>query len=316
MSFDTCRWVWMNGSIVPWENANFHVSSHALHYGTGVFEGIRCYETYAGPSVFRLDAHVERFFASAAVYGTTIPYSAKQLDEAVCELIRINGYKSCYVRPICFRGSGDLHLNPRGCPVQVVILAWPWAQYLDPGGNSKGVRVCTSPWRKFQSEMIPATAKATGQYVNSVLATSDAQRRGYDEGLLLNADGSIAEGAGENLFVVTNKRLITNGERDSILMGITRDTVLTIAADRGYSTEVRTMSVDDLFSADEAFFTGTATEIAAISEVDNQSIGDGAPGRITIELQREFRSITSGQNEHYAQWLRPVAPESVMDASK
>jgi branched-chain amino acid aminotransferase len=306
MSFEQTKWVWMNGELVPWASANTHVSAHALHYGSGVFEGMRCYETPNGPAVFRLDAHLERLCSSAEIYGLVIPYEQAELTEAVCEVIRRNDFSSCYVRPICYFGSGSLNVNPRNCPVEVVILAWPWATYLGAAGLEKGVRVTVSPWRKFHSRMMPTTAKGCGQYLNSMLAVRDAIDRGYAEALLLDAEGNLAEGSGENLFIVSKGRLLTNDERHSILLGITRDAVLQIARDLGYEVEIRTLELGDLLSADEAFFTGTAAEVTPISEVDEKMIGNGARGPVTRKIQEVFFDATSGRDHRYAHWLHRV----------
>src|SRR5437870_728671 len=278
----------MNGDLVPWANATTHVSAHALHYGSGVFEGMRCYETEDGPAIFRLEAHLDRLYASAEVYGIEIPYTSGELAEGICEVIRLNGFSSCYVRPICYYGSGSLSVHPRACPVEVVILAWPWAPYLGAEGVEKGVRVTVSPWRKFHSRMMPTTAKACGQYLNSLLAVRDAVSRGYVEALLLDADGHLAEGSGENLFIVRDGQLLTNDERHSILLGITREAVIQIARDLGYRVTVRELELDDLLSADEAFFTGTAVEVTPIAEVDETPIGDGARGPVTERIQQVF----------------------------
>src|SRR3989475_6789137 len=243
----------MNGGLVPWSSATTHVSAHALHYGSGVFEGMRCYETPDGAAVFRLDAHLDRLYSSAEIYGLEIPYPQAELSEAVCEVIRRNDFDSCYVRPICYFGSGSLNVHPGNNPVQVVILAWPWAPYLGAEGLKDGVRVTVSPWRKFQSRMMPTTAKACGQYLNSMLAVRDAISRGFAEALLLDANDHLAEGSGENLFLVRDGYLLTNDERHSILLGITRDAVLRIALDLDYRVEIRALHLEDLLSADEAF---------------------------------------------------------------
>src|SRR2546423_321740 len=254
MGFEQTKWVWINGEIVPWEKATLHVSSHALHYGSGVFEGLRCYETANGPAVFRMWEHLDRLFASAAVYEFEIPYSKEQLGNAICEVIQRNEFRNCYVRPICYLGSSTLGVHPRLCPVETAILTWPWGAYLSADGAERGVRITVSPWQKFHSRMMPTTAKACGQYLNSILAVRDAVARGYDEALLLDIDGHIAEGSGENLFVVRDGKLITNGSQDSILMGITRDSVIEIARDLGYEVETRSLLVKDLLQCDEAFF--------------------------------------------------------------
>jgi branched-chain amino acid aminotransferase len=316
MSFDRSKWVWMNGRVVRWEDATIHLSAHALHYGTGVFEGMRCYATDDGPAVFRLDAHVERFFASAAVYDIEIPHSRDDIAEAVNETILRNGFESCYVRPICFFGSKALGLHARSCPVEVGVLAWPWELLLGAEGAHAGVRVTVSPWVKFHSSMMPTTAKACGQYLNSILAVHDAHARGFDEALLLDVDGNVAEGPGENLFVVKDGRLRTNDERSSILLGVTRDAVLRIARDLGYEVEVGTLHVEDLVSADEAFFTGTAAEVAPIRELDGITIGSGARGPITRRIQETFASAVAGRDARYREWLHFVAAESVTERSE
>lgn len=296
----------MNGDVIPWRQATTHVSAHALHYGSGVFEGMRCYETLSGPAIFRLEAHLDRLYSSAETYRMEIPFTRQDLTEAVCEVIGKNNFSSCYVRPICYFGSGSLNLNPQHCPVEVVILAWPWATYLGADGLNKGVRVAVSPWRKFQSGMMPTTAKACGQYLNSILAVRDAVSRGYEEALLLDVDGNVAEGSGENLFIVADGRLLTNDDRHSILPGITRAAVIHIARDLGYHVEVRALELEDLLSADEAFFTGTAVEVTPISEVDESPIGCGARGPITREIQEVFFAATSGRDPRYTDWLYPI----------
>ncbi|HYJ46621.1 MAG TPA: branched-chain amino acid transaminase, partial [Pyrinomonadaceae bacterium] len=245
------------------------------------------------------------------VYSIKIPYTRRELTEAILEVIRRNRFNSCYVRPICYYGSGSLGVHPRNCPVEVVILAWPWAAYLGAEGLEKGVRVTVSPWRKFQSSMMPTTAKACGQYLNSMLAVRDAVSRGYAEALLLDADGHLAEGSGENLFIVRERQLLTNDERHSILLGITREAVIRIARDLGYSVEVGELHLEDLLSADEAFFTGTAAEVTPIREVDGQPIGRGARGVVTEEIQNVFFAATTGHQPGYKDWLHPVAVQPV-----
>lgn len=293
----------MNGQVVAWKDATLHVSAHALHYGSGVFEGIRCYETEQGPALFRLWDHFDRLYASAAVYELEIPYSREQLAEATCELIQRNGFRNCYVRPICFLGSASLAVHPRQCPLETAILTWPWAAYLGAEGLEKGVRITVSPWQKFNSRMMPTTAKACGQYLNSMLAVRDAVARGYDEAILLDVDGNIAEGSGENLFVIKNRKVITNDAQDSILMGITRDSVIEIARDLGYEVESRSLHLEDLLHCDEAFFTGTAAEVTPIRELDGQVVGGGQRGPITAQIQRIYFDATSGRNPHYEHWL-------------
>jgi branched-chain amino acid aminotransferase len=310
VTFDESKWVWMNGRVIPWHSATTHVSAHGLHYGSGVFEGIRCYETDDGPAVFRLEAHLDRFYASAEIYGITIPYTREELASGVDEIVRLNNFRSCYVRPICYLGSGSLGVHPGNSPVEVVILAWPWAPYLGAEGLKQGVRVTVSPWRKFQSRMMPTTAKACGQYLNSMLAVRDAVSRGYAEALLLDVEGHLAEGSGENLFIVRDGQLLTNDERHSILLGITREAVLRIALDLGYQVEVRALELEDLLSADEAFFTGTAAEVTPIREVDGTVIGGSTPGLVTEQIQRVFFAATSGRDQRYKDWLHPIVCET------
>src|SRR5918998_1071722 len=277
MSFDSAKWVWMNGRCVRWDEATVHVSAHGLHYGSGVFEGVRCYETEAGPALFRLDAHLERLYYSAGVYGMEIPYTREELDEAVCETVARNEFRSCYVRPICFYGSRSLGVN----------------------GQDEGVRVTVSPWLKFDSRMMPTTAKACGQYLNSMLAARDAASRGYAEALLLDVDGRVAEGSGENLFVVREGRLRTNDERHPILLGITRDTVIQIARGLDYEVETGALTPEDLRAADEVFFTGTAVEVTPVCELDGTPVGTGRRGPVTERIQRTFFDATSGRDARY-----------------
>ncbi len=306
MSFENIKWIWKNGEIIPWADATVHVSAHGLHYGSGVFEGIRCYETESGSALFRLEEHLERFYKSAAVYNFKIPYTIEELSDAICELISLNEFKSCYVRPICYLGSASLGVFPGNCPVEAAIMAWGWSTYLGAEGLENGVRVTVSPWRKFHSSMMPTTAKACGQYLNSILAVSDAFARGFDEAILLDIDGRLAEGSGENLFVVKDEKIITNKAADSILMGITRDAVFEIAKELGYTVETKSLELGDLLNADEAFFTGTAVEITPIREVDNQIIGAGKRGIITEKIQKTFFDAVTGRDSRFLKWLHPV----------
>ncbi|MGD9563416.1 MAG: branched-chain amino acid transaminase [Pyrinomonadaceae bacterium] len=306
MSFENVKWVWKNGDIVPWADATVHVSAHALHYGSGVFEGIRCYDTELGPAVFRLAEHLDRFHASAAAYNFEIPYSNEQLTEATTTLIARNGFTSCYIRPIFFKGSGTLGLHPGKCPSETAIIVWPWGSYLGAEGLENGVKITVSPWRKFHSSMMPTTAKACGQYLNSILAVQDAFSRGYDEGLLLDMNGSLAEGSGENLFVIKDGRVTTNKADDSILMGITRDAAIEIARELGYQVAERSLELDDLLSADEAFFTGTAAEVTPIRQVDDHMIGEGRRGPVTKDIQETFFNAVTGGDPRFRKWLHPI----------
>ena len=306
MGFEQSKWVWMNGELVAWDRANLHVSAHALHYGTAIFEGIRCYATDRGPAIFRLREHLNRMYASAAVYGLKLPYTQAQMCEACCSVVRQNGFSSCYVRPICYYGSATLGLVPDPCPPQTAVLAWPWGLLHGAESLEKGVRITVSPWLKFDSRMMPATAKASGQYLNSILAVRDAKKRGFDEAVLLSVDGFITEGPGENLFLVKEGKLFTNDERQPILMGITRQTVLELAQELGIEVSIREMRLEDLFSADEAFFTGTAAEVAPIRQVDDMTIGKGARGPVTAKLQSAYLDVTTGRDPKHQDWLHSV----------
>ena len=304
MSFDQSQWLWMNGEVIRWQDATVHVSSHALHYGTGVFEGMRCYKTPKGPAVFRLAEHIDRLFASAAVYEMPIPYSRDDLHAAVHETVQRNGFESCYIRPVCFYGSSVLSVHPRSCPVEVAVFAWPWGKYL--GDAEDGVRVTVSKWVRLHSSMLPTTAKACGQYLNSLLANREAAAKGFDEAILLDSEGFISEGSGENLFIVRDGRVVTNDEDSSILLGITRDAVITIARDLGYEVDIRKLEIGDLLGADEAFFTGTATEVMPIREVDGQLIGNGLQGPVTRGIRQAFSAAATGENPRYDDWLSVV----------
>jgi branched-chain amino acid aminotransferase len=306
MSFAGAKWVWMNGTLLPWKDANIHVSTHALHYGSGVFEGIRCYDTADGPALFRIAEHLERFMNSARTHSLAIPFTPEQIEEAITELICRNGFRACYVRPLCYRGSRELTVNPRRCPVEIAILAWPWKPLHGSHSIQSGIRVCISPWKKFHSSMMPTTAKASGQYVNSILAIDHAVEHGYDEAIFLDVDGYVAEGAAENLFLVRDGALFTNDETNSILLGITRDSVIQIARDLGYTVTIAPLRAADIASADEVFLTGTAAEIVPVCEVDDNKIGSGECGLITRRIQEQFIRIVSGQDAAYRHWLQPV----------
>ncbi|MFN0122896.1 MAG: branched-chain amino acid transaminase [Blastocatellia bacterium] len=306
MSFDGVRYLWMNGEIKPWAEGNVHVSTHALHYGSGIFEGIRCYDGESGPAVFRLQPHLDRFYASGIPYGIKIPYTSAQLEEAIRELIVRNEFGDCYIRPIAFYGYGRLGVNPRGLPVEVAILVWKWGAYLGEDGLRLGARVKLVSVTKLHQSMMPTTAKASGNYLNSILAVSEATAEGYDEGLLINRDGYLSEGSGENLFVIKNGVIRTNDAEASILMGITRETAITLARDLGYTVEIGNIRPEDLLGADEAFFTGTAAEITPIREVSGTVIGPGERGPITTRVQHAFFEAVRGRDPKYRHWLTPV----------
>ena len=301
MGFTATDTIWFNGQLVPWGDAKVHVLAHGLHYGTGVFEGMRCYPTNDGPAVFRLDAHLERMEKSAALYELPIPYSREALAEATLELIRANRLEAAYIRPIAFFDVSTLSVWTKDCPVTVAIAAFPTGSYHANAAN--GVRVTISSIRKYDNSAIPAWGKACGQYINSVRAVQEAQRRGFDEALLLNSHGQLAEGSGENLFIVKDGAIVTNDVDASILMGVTRASIIEIAGDLGIPTRVATMSVEDVLNADELFFTGTAVEVTAIREVDGRVISEGKPGTITRRIQDTFNQAVRGQLPQYRRWL-------------
>ncbi|MEM3061129.1 MAG: branched-chain-amino-acid transaminase [Candidatus Bathyarchaeia archaeon] len=296
----------MNGRFVNWNEAKVHVLTHALHYGTGVFEGIRCYETKYGSAVFRLSDHMKRLFNSAKVYLIKIPYSIDELCEAVKETIRVNKLKECYIRPIAFFGYGDMGLNPLKNPVEVAIACWPWGTYLGEEGLRKGVRCKISSWSRIDTRVLPPLAKATANYANSVLAKIEASSCGCDEAILLNQHGYVSEGPGENIFIISEGVLITPPLSTGALYGITRDSVIEIAKDLGIRFLEKNILREDIFMADEAFFTGTAAEVTPIREVDGRIIGNGSRGPITEKIQKKFFDIVRGEDEAYKKWLEPV----------
>jgi branched-chain amino acid aminotransferase len=301
MGFTKTEKIWFNGSLVNWDDAQVHVLAHGLHYGTGVFEGMRCYPTADGPAVFRLDAHMERFYKSAEVYELPIPYTKEALTEATLEVIRRNKLEAAYIRPIAYFDAATLSVWTKDCPVGVAIAAFPTGSY--HADAAQGVRVTVSSIRKFDSAAIPAWAKACGQYVNSARAVQEAQRKGFDEAILLNTRGEVAEGSGENLFLVKNGEIVTNDRDASILMGVTRASVLEIANDLGIPTRVAAMSVEDIYHADELFFTGTAVEVTPIREVDGHVLCEGKPGPVTRRIQETFNAAVRGQRPEYRRWL-------------
>jgi branched-chain amino acid aminotransferase len=295
--------IWMNGELVDWADAKVHVAVHGLHYGTGVFEGIRCYETPSGPAVFRLSDHLRRLYDSARLLYMEIPYPEEELREATHDLVRANGLASCYLRPLAFYGYGELGVSTAGNPVDTVIISWPWGAYLGEDSQTKGITAKVSSWQRVGANVIPHVAKATGIYLNSMLATSEARRAGYDEAILLTDDGYVADGAGENIFVVKDGVIRTPPLATSILPGITRDTVIQIAQDLGYVVEETNMIRSDLALADEVFMTGTATEVAPIRAVDDIELGVGP---VTRELQAAYLDTVNGRSERWSHWLDVV----------
>jgi len=295
--------IWMNGDLVDWADARIHVGVHGLHYGSGVFEGIRCYETDQGPAVFRLQDHLQRLEDSAKVLYMDLPYSTAELRKATHELVAANGLPTCYVRPIAFYGYGELGVATTGNPVDVVIISFPWGAYLGEDGQQAGISTMVSSWERVGPNVIPHVAKATGIYLNSMLATTEARRAGYDEAIMLTRDGYVADGPGENIFVVKDGRLLTPPLSMSILPGITRDTIIHLARALGYSVEEALLIRTDLYLADEAFMVGTATEVAPIRSVDGHEIGVGP---ITLELQKTYLDVVRGKDKRWSDWLDVV----------
>jgi branched-chain amino acid aminotransferase len=296
--------IWMNGELVDWADAKIHVGAHGLHYGTGVFEGIRCYETPKGPAVFRLADHMQRLHDSGRLLYMELPYTVEELRAATHELIDVNGLPACYIRPIAFYGYGQLGVATTGNPIDVAILAWPWGTYLGEEALAKGVTATISSWKRVGPNTIPHAAKATGVYLNSMLATTEARRAGYDEAILLTDDGYVADGPGENIFVVRNGAITTPPLSTSILPGITRDTIVQIAQDLGYTVTEAPLIRTDLYLADEVFFTGTAAEVTPVRAIDDQEIG---VGEVTLAIQKAYLDTVNGGSDRWSHWLDYVA---------
>jgi branched-chain amino acid aminotransferase len=295
--------IWMNGELVDWGDARIHVGAHGLHYGTGVFEGIRCYETERGPMVFRLTDHLKRLENSARLLYMPLGYSVEEVKAATLDLLEANGLPECYIRPIAFFGYGELGVSALQNPVDVVIMSWPWGAYLGEESLAKGIRAKVSSWQRVGPNVIPHVAKATGVYLNSMLAVTEANRGGYEEAILLTGEGYVADGSGENIFVVKDGKVATPQLSASILPGITRDTVIQIAQDLGYPVEETQLIRSDLYLADEVFMCGTAAEVTPLRSVDDVEIGVGP---ITLELQKAYLETVRGRSERWAQWLEPA----------
>ncbi|HYU56718.1 MAG TPA: branched-chain-amino-acid transaminase [Actinomycetota bacterium] len=306
MPIEKVEKVWMDGELVDWDRATVHVLTHTLHYGSGVFEGIRCYETKRGPAIFRLRDHIARLYRSAAIYMIDIPYAPEELIEAAKATVRVNGLRECYVRPIVYLGYGEMGLNPLPAPVNVAIAVWHWGAYLGEECIDHGCRAKISSWVRHDPNIIPAAAKGIGQYVNSSLAKIEAIKAGYDEAIMLNPHGYVAEGTGENIFIVRDGAVVTPPLSAGPLGGLTRDSAMTIARDRGYDVIEADLMRTDLYTADEAFFTGTAAEITPIREIDDRTIGSGDRGPITKELQETFFGAIRGEIPEYDRWLDHV----------
>lgn len=302
---DRDGFIWFDGKLVPWREAQIHVLTHSLHYGLSVFEGERAYKTDKGSAIFRLKEHTDRLFNSAHIYRMDMPYTREQIMEACCEVVRANNLDSCYIRPIAFYGSEKMGVSPRGAATHVAIAAWPWGAYLGEEGLQKGIRVKTSSYARHHVNVTMARAKFAATYANSILANTEAIQDGYDEALLLDVDGFVAEGAGENVFVIKDG-CIYEPEIASALVGITRSTIISLAREMGMEVKSKRLTRDDIYIADECFFTGTAAEVTPVRELDNRTIGAGTRGPITEELQKRYFDVVYGRNSKYEHWLTRV----------
>ena len=300
---DTASKIWFDGNMIDWKDANIHVLSHVVHYGTSVFEGIRAYKNENGVAVFRLKEHVQRLFDSAKIYKIDIPYTQEEIEEAILETVRVNDLDGCYIRPIVFRGYGELGVNPMNCPVNVVISAWEWGSYLGEEGMANGVDIGVSSWRKPAPDTFPALAKCGANYMNSQLAKLEAIDNGYDEAIMLDYEGHVSEGSGENIFLVEGEKLFTPAMSSSNLKGITRDSIMTSARDLGYEVVEEVISRERLYSANEVFFTGTAAEVTPIRSIDHRTIGIGSRGPISEKIQSAFFDIVEAKVEDKYGWL-------------
>jgi branched-chain amino acid aminotransferase len=303
---ETVDLIWHNGELVAWEDAKVHVLTHGLHYGTGVFEGERCYDTAHGPAIFRHEDHLKRLYKSAELYYMPIPYTLAELRAATHELIAANDLRECYIRPIAFRGYGQMGINPLEAPVEVSIAVWPWGAYLGDDGKTRGIRAKVSSWRRISHDSLIPHSKASGQYLNSVLAKVEATKAGYQEAILLDSRGFVCEGSGENIYVVRDGVVITPPQTAGILDGINRKSILKIAQDQNYEVIERDLARAELILADEVFMSGTAAELCPVREIDDHVIGSGEPGPITRELQRIFDDALHGRDSRYMDWLDVV----------
>jgi branched-chain amino acid aminotransferase len=303
---ETADLIWMNGEFVAWEDAKVHVLTHGLHYGTGVFEGVRCYDTEIGPAIFRHADHLDRLYRSAELYYMPIPYEREQLRQATLDLIGRNGFRECYIRPIVFRGYGTMGLFPLDAPVDVCVAVWKWPAYLGEDSKRTGVRAKVSSWRRISHDSLIPHAKASGQYLNSILAKIESHKAGYEEAILLDEHGHVCEGSGENIFVVRDGAIATPPHTSGILDGINRKSAIQIARDLGLDVTERHIARSELYLADEVFITGTAAELVPVVEIDDHAVGTGAPGDVTQSVQRAFDDALHGRSERYREWLDPV----------
>jgi len=312
MSYEEVTKVWMSGKLVDFADAKIHAFSHVFHYGSGMFEGARLYKTRNGSAAFRIDEHIKRLYDSCRVYRMAVPFSPAQFKEAIFETIRANGFDECYIRPVVYRGLGALGVNPLKSPVEVMIAVWKWGKYLGDEAIEGGVDVCVSSWNRMAPNTFPAMAKATGNYLNSALIKMEALANGYEEGIALDNAGRISEGSGENIFLVYGGRILTPPLAGTILPGITRDSVMRLAVDAGYTVVEQQIAREMLYVADEIFFTGTAAEITPIRSVDRITVGSGRRGPVTERLQKEFFSLVEGLSEDRYGWLTPMPVEAAV----
>ncbi len=314
MSVKYYEQVWHNGKFIPWREATVHVASHVISYASCLFEGIRCYETPQGPAIFRLKEHTDRLANSSKIYRMDLQFTREQLSQAMVELVRVNNIKNCYIRPVAFRGYGEVGVNPLKNPVEIYLLAWAWGKYLGDEALRQGVDVCISSWQRIAPNTLPAMAKAAANYMNAQLIKMEALTNGYVEGISLDIAGHVSEGSGENIFVIRNGKIITPPLSASVLPGITRDSIVTLAQEMGYPVMEQSIAREMLYIADEVFFTGTAAEITPIRSVDRIVVGKGQPGPLTLRLQERFLSIVQGQTEDKYGWLtfcnQPVGARS------
>ena len=298
--------IWMDGQLVPWDKATVHVMSHSLHYGSAIFEGARCYSTDIGSRIFRLDEHVKRFFNSAKIYGMQIPYAPDEVSDAIKTTIKENHVNECYIRPIAFYGWDEVGINPTGNKVHVAIAVWPWAAYMGEEGLKNGVAVQVSTWARIDTRSMPTRAKIAGNYANSILAKMEAQRLGFSEAILLNVEGMVTEGSGENIFMINSGEITTPPLSAGALPGITRDSIIQIGRKLGYPVVEQNFSRSDLLLADEVFFSGTAAEVTPVREIDGRKIGNGVRGPITEKIQAKFFDVVRGRDPNFSKWLEPV----------
>jgi branched-chain amino acid aminotransferase len=298
--------IWMNGDFVPWDEAKVHVLTHGLHYGTGVFEGVRCYDTEIGPAVFRHQDHIDRLYKSSELYYMPVPYEPEVIRQATLDLIARNGMRSCYIRPLVFRGYGTMGLFPLDAPVDVAIAVWEWGAYLGDEGKRNGIRAKVSSWKRISPESLIPAAKASGQYLNSILAKIESHKAGYEEAILLDEHNHVCEGTGENIYLVRDGQIHTPPLTASILDGINRRSVIQIAKDLGFEVIERNIARSELYMADEVFLTGTAAELTPVREIDDHAVADGRPGEITRAVQDAFEDALHGRNPRYREWLDPV----------